>query len=157
MLGGRKLGSLGTEPTPVGKSTNRTTLRAAADLSAVAILGAGSQKIGGQKQDACCVLGSHRGSFATFIPLRHLMPVTLMGLAKTEQELAQRTSRFLKEELKRADVTYEELAKRLKKHGLPSETQDSIKGKLKRGTFAATFFLACLAALELEGVQLEDI
>ncbi|SHG37168.1 hypothetical protein SAMN05443248_1315 [Bradyrhizobium erythrophlei] len=24
--------------------------------------------------------------------------------------------------------------------------------KLKRGTFAATFFLACLAAMELEGV-----
>jgi hypothetical protein len=34
---------------------------------------------------------------------------------------------------------------------------DSIKAKLKRGTFAATFFLACLAALELEGVVLEEI
>jgi hypothetical protein len=64
-----------------------------------------------------------------------------MGLAKTEQELAERTSRFLKAELKRADVTYQELAKRLKKHGLPDETQDSIKAKLKRGTFAATFLL----------------
>ena len=80
-----------------------------------------------------------------------------MGLPKTEQELAERASRFLKAELKRADVTYEELAKRLKKHGLPDETQDTIKGKLKRGTFAATFLLASLAALELEGVQLEDI
>ena len=80
-----------------------------------------------------------------------------MGLAKSEQELAERASRFLKAELKRADVTYEELARRLKKHGLPNETQDSIKSKLKRGTFAATFLLACLAALELEGVSLEDI
>jgi hypothetical protein len=80
-----------------------------------------------------------------------------MGLAKTEQELAERMSRFLKAELKRADVTYEELARRLKKHGLPSETQDSIKAKLKRGTFPATFLLACLAALELEGVSLENI
>ena len=79
-----------------------------------------------------------------------------MGLAKSEQELAERASRFLKAELKRADVTYEELAKRLKKHGLPNETQDSIKAKLKRGTFAATFLLASLAALELEGVSLED-
>ena len=69
-----------------------------------------------------------------------------MGLAKTEQELAERASRFLKAELKRADVTYQELAKRLKKHGLPDETPDSIKAKLKRGTFAATFLLACLAA-----------
>jgi hypothetical protein len=28
---------------------------------------------------------------------------------------------------------------------------------LKRGTFAATFFLACLVAMELEGVVLEEI
>jgi hypothetical protein len=45
---------------------------------------------------------------------------------------------------------------RLKRHGLP-ETQDSIKAKLKRGMFPATFLVAVLAALELEGVKLEDI
>jgi Domain of unknown function (DUF6471) len=33
----------------------------------------------------------------------------------------------------------------------------SITNKLKRGTFAATFMLACLAALELEGVHLEEL
>ncbi len=80
-----------------------------------------------------------------------------MGLAKTEEEIADRTSRFLKAELKRAGVTYDELAKRLMKHGLKGETQNSIKAKLKRGTFAATFFLACLAALELEGIRHEDL
>ena len=80
-----------------------------------------------------------------------------MGLAKSEDEIAERVSRYIKAELKRADVTYEELAKRLKKHGLPNESADSIKAKLKRGTFAATFFLACLAAMELEGVVLEEI
>jgi hypothetical protein len=80
-----------------------------------------------------------------------------MGLAKNEQELAERASRFLKAELKRADLTYEDLAGRLKKHGLPGETRDSISAKLKRGTFATTFFLAALAALELEGIRLEDI
>ena len=80
-----------------------------------------------------------------------------MGLAKNESELAERASRFLKAELKRANVTYDDLAKRLKKHGLPDETENSIKAKLKRGTFAATFLLATLAALELEGVRLEDV
>jgi len=80
-----------------------------------------------------------------------------MGLAKSEAEIGERASRFLKAELKRADVTYEELAKRLKKHGLSTETKDSIKAKLMRGTFAATFMLATIAALELEGVRLEDI
>jgi hypothetical protein len=29
--------------------------------------------------------------------------------------------------------------------------------KLKRGTFSAVFFLACIAALELEQVALEEI
>ena len=71
-------------------------------------------------------------------------------------EWATRARRYLKAELKRAGVTYEELANRLKKHGL-NETRDSVAAKLKRGTFAATFLLACLAALELEGVRLEDI
>ena len=63
---------------------------------------------------------------------------------------------YLKAEIKRADVTYEELAKRLKKYGL-EETEASIANKLSRGTFAATFFLATLAALERDGVRLEDI
>ena len=79
-----------------------------------------------------------------------------MGLAKDEAELATRAARFLKAELKRADVTYEELATRLKEHGL-NETRDSIAAKLKRGTFSATFLLGSIAALELGGVRLEDI
>jgi hypothetical protein len=58
---------------------------------------------------------------------------------------------------KRANVTYAELAKRLEAHGVKGETENSIKSKLKRGTFAATFLLATLAALELEGVRLEDL
>jgi Domain of unknown function (DUF6471) len=85
-----------------------------------------------------------------------LSEVTIMGLAKTEAEIAERAARFLKAELKRADLTYEELASRLKAHGL-NETRDSIAAKLKRGTFAATFLLGCLAALEMDGVRLEDL
>ena len=41
-----------------------------------------------------------------------------MGLAKTEEEWGQRASAFLKAKMKEADVTYAELVKRLKKHGL---------------------------------------
>ncbi len=80
-----------------------------------------------------------------------------MGLATTEGALALRASRFLKAELKRAGLTYADLAERLKEHGLPSETEASIKAKLRRGTFAATFLLATLAALEIEGVRLDDL
>jgi Domain of unknown function (DUF6471) len=73
-----------------------------------------------------------------------------------ESEWADRARRYLKAEMKRADVTYAALAKRLEKHGL-KETESSITAKLARGTFPATFFLATLAALELEGIRLEDI
>ena len=80
-----------------------------------------------------------------------------MGLAKNEAEWAERASRHLKAELKRADVTYEELAERLKKHGFKDETKASITNKLARGTFAATFFLASLAAIGCEAVKIEEI
>lgn len=79
-----------------------------------------------------------------------------MGIAQTEKELAAKASRFLKAEMKRAGVTYTQLAERLKEHGL-AETEASITSKLARGTFAATFFLAVVAALELEGVQIGDL
>jgi Domain of unknown function (DUF6471) len=56
-----------------------------------------------------------------------------------------------------AEITYAELVKRPKKHGFKVETEAGITMKLKRGTFSATFFLACLAAVELEGIALEEI
>lgn len=37
------------------------------------------------------------------------------------------------------------------------ETEAGVTMKLKRGTFSAVFFLACIAALELEQVVLEEI
>ena len=37
------------------------------------------------------------------------------------------------------------------------ETEASISSKLARGTFAATFFIAAMAAMGLEGVQLGDL
>jgi Domain of unknown function (DUF6471) len=63
---------------------------------------------------------------------------------------------FLKAEIKRADVTYEELAKRLKEHGI-EENSASIANKLSRGTFAATFFLAVLTAIECDGVRIAEL
>lgn len=79
-----------------------------------------------------------------------------MGIAASEKELAGKAARFLKAEMKRAGVTYSELARRLKEHGL-EETEASISSKLARGTFAATFLLAVVAALEMEGINLTDL
>ena len=75
----------------------------------------------------------------------------------SEEEWAERAAAFLKHKLQEAEVTYAELAKRLKKHGFKTETEASVTNKLKRGTFPATWFLAVLAALDLDGVALEEI
>jgi len=72
-----------------------------------------------------------------------------------EQEWAERIKRFLKAELKRADVTYEELARRMNKLGL-EETKVSVASKLSRGGFGATFFIAAMKAIGVEQVRLED-
>ena len=68
----------------------------------------------------------------------------------------ERAKRYLKAEMKKADVGYRELAEKLKAHGI-TETEASIANKLSRGTFAATFFIAALVALEVQGIRLEDI
>ena len=70
--------------------------------------------------------------------------------------MAGRTARFLKADMRRAGVTYSELARRLKEHGL-KETQASISSKLARGRFTATFVLAIVAALEMKGINLADL
>jgi hypothetical protein len=57
-------------------------------------------------------------------------------------------------ELERGKLTYAGLAERLKEHRLPDESETTIKAKLKRGAFAATFLVA---ALEMEGLRLEDL
>ncbi len=63
---------------------------------------------------------------------------------------------YLKGEIAKADITYEELAKRLEKHGV-TDSGAGIANKLSRGTFMASWFLAVVAALELEGVTLADL
>jgi hypothetical protein len=49
-----------------------------------------------------------------------------------------------------------EIAERLAIYGRKGETTASIKNKLMRCTFAATFLPACIAALKIQGVNPED-
>lgn len=79
-----------------------------------------------------------------------------MSIASKEREWADRARRFVKAELKRTEVSYGELARRLREHGL-EETEASIAGKLNRGTFAATFFLATMKAIGKQTVNIEEI
>jgi hypothetical protein len=79
-----------------------------------------------------------------------------MTATEKEREWAHRARRFLRAEIKRAELSYAELAQRLKEHGL-EETEASIANKLSRGTFAATFFLATMKAIGRETVNLTDV
>ena len=79
-----------------------------------------------------------------------------MGLAKTEAELGNKIKTFLKAKIADSELTYEDLAKEMKKHGL-KETKASVTNKLARGTFPATFLLGALAALEEDGLKLEEL
>lgn len=79
-----------------------------------------------------------------------------MDFVSREHEWVDRSRRFLKAELKRADVTYEELANRLREHGL-DETKHSVAAKIGRGTFPASFFFAAMKALGRDNVSLADL
>jgi hypothetical protein len=73
-----------------------------------------------------------------------------------EPDWTERTKRFIKAELKRADVTYEELAKRLTQMGV-DETKASVSNKVSRGGFPASFFVATMKAIGREHVNLADL
>jgi hypothetical protein len=79
-----------------------------------------------------------------------------MAYPKTERQWAERAVRYLKAELKRADVTYDELADRLNRNGF-EETRASIANKLARATMSAHFLLASLTAVKVSQIRLEDI
>jgi hypothetical protein len=72
-----------------------------------------------------------------------------------EIEWEDRAKRLVKAELKRADVTYEELARRLTDMGM-EETKASVSNKISRGAFPATFFLATMKAIGKQNITLDD-
>ncbi len=74
----------------------------------------------------------------------------------TETEWGDRAARYIKAELKRADVTYDELARQLTSEGM-TETKASIASKLSRGAFGVTFFLAALKAIGIQTLRIDDI
>lgn len=79
-----------------------------------------------------------------------------MAFATSEKEWAERAARHLKVELKRAELTYDQLAERLKEHGF-EESKASIANKLARATMTAHFYLASLASIGKNNVSLEEI
>jgi len=76
-------------------------------------------------------------------------------MAGTNNKWADHAKRHLKAELKRADVGYVELARRLTEMGLP-ETEGSVTAKINRGAFPAWFLFAVMRAIGLHTLRVED-
>ena len=79
-----------------------------------------------------------------------------MNIKTAEHELAERTKRWVKAELKRVDMTYETLAAKLTEMGF-EETKVSVANKLSRGTFPATFLIAVMKAIGQDKMVLADV
>jgi hypothetical protein len=77
-------------------------------------------------------------------------------MADGRDEWADRASRFLKAELKRSGVTYEELARRLAELGIV-ETKGAVAVKVNRGAYPAWYFFAAMKAIGREQVNLADV
>lgn len=78
-------------------------------------------------------------------------------MAKTEKKpktyWQDRVKTLLKVELTRQNITYGELAERLRKMGVP-ETEPNVRNKLSRGTFSAMFLIQSLEALGVKELRL---
>jgi hypothetical protein len=80
-----------------------------------------------------------------------------MAFVSRQAEWADRAKRLVKAELKRADVTYVELARRLREDQGLDETVGSVGNKLSRGTFPASFLLAVMKAIGRENINIADV
>ena len=80
-----------------------------------------------------------------------------MAFVSRQAEWADRAKRLVKAQLKRADVTYVELARRLREDQGLDETVGSVGNKLSRGTFPASFLLAVMKAIGRENINLADV
>ena len=75
-------------------------------------------------------------------------------MAGKSDEWAELAKRHMKATLKRHDVGYEELAKRLSEMGLP-ETEGSVTVKINRGAFPAWWLMAVARAVGAHTLHLE--
>jgi hypothetical protein len=61
---------------------------------------------------------------------------------------------MLKAEIKRRNLTYEQLSAKLAEVGV-RETTDNLRVKISRGGFSAVFFVQCLRAMGVRSLSLD--
>lgn len=71
-----------------------------------------------------------------------------------DKEWGNKVKGLLKAELKRRNVSYKDLAKRLEALGI-HETEKNINNKVSRGGFTAVFFVQCLVAIGAREIRID--
>jgi 3-mercaptopyruvate sulfurtransferase SseA len=74
---------------------------------------------------------------------------------KTKSKWQAVVKGLLKAELKRRNLSYSDLAEKLRALGVV-ENERNIANKISRGTFSAVFFAQCLAAIGARTIHLDD-
>jgi len=64
--------------------------------------------------------------------------------------MKQEARQFIKSEMAKRDLNYVKLAKLMNKKGYTSETPDTLRTKIHRGSFSFAFFLEVCDSLNLD-------
>ena len=72
-----------------------------------------------------------------------------------DDEWSQKVKGLLKAELKRRDVSYDQLADKLGAMGI-HDTPANIANKISRGKFTAVFLVQCLSAVDCTVLRLSE-
>jgi 3-mercaptopyruvate sulfurtransferase SseA len=75
-------------------------------------------------------------------------------MARVNRDWQDRVKRLLKAELTRRDISYRELAERLRAIGV-DENERNISNKISRGGFTAAFFFQCMDAIGCRTLRLD--
>jgi hypothetical protein len=78
-----------------------------------------------------------------------------LQMTKALKDWEDQVKGLLKAELKRRNVSYNQLVERLAEIGV-SETEPNIRNKLARGKFTAVFLVQCLEAIGASSLRLSD-
>jgi hypothetical protein len=76
-------------------------------------------------------------------------------MAEVDREWRERASGLLRAELGRRNLSYVDLAERLRAIGI-MDTPKNLSNKIARGMFTAAFLLQCMEAIGCQSIRLSD-
>jgi Domain of unknown function (DUF6471) len=77
------------------------------------------------------------------------------GMSKSEDRWVNLVKGILRAEMTRRQMTYEQLAEKLRELGV-KDTAVNLRNKMARGGFSAVFFVQCLEAIGVKRIQISD-